>query len=458
MKAWEMEREIRDNAVPKDRRKNESHWYKSDMTIPYGDELIKKFWKSNVPGSLAPEIPYLEMTQALSNQGYDVSAAENLIPEGIQLFEIGDIDNLRVLTAKLLNALNNAPKIADHPYHQHEYPMSWEEIYRAMPISSQASSSRPEWKNTFKNKIYQGWIGQLAGGSFGTAIEGYIGSQIELIYGEVDSYITTPETTNDDVVYELAFLDAFAKNGRYVTSQQVGLEWIKQIQFGWSAEWIAIRNLNMGIFPPESGRFLNFYSDWIGAQMRGMVCGMLAPAWPVEAARLAFTDAVVSHSNNGVYGEIAAAVMTALSFEMENPRDIIQETLKYLPAKSEYVEKYLIVLDILRTEEDPNIARGRIEPHFIRYNWIHSYPNMAADLHALWYGNGDFSESMKLLAKSGNDVDCNAGLVGNILGIIRDVPRKWSDPIGDLLETYIKGKERLSIRHLAEKTSELAQQ
>ena len=74
-------------------------------------------------------------------------------------------------------------------------------------------------------------------------------------YGEVDSYITTPETTNDDVVYELAFLDAFAKNGRYVTSQQVGLEWIRQIQFGWSAEWIAIRNLNMGIFPPESGDF-----------------------------------------------------------------------------------------------------------------------------------------------------------------------------------------------------------
>jgi hypothetical protein len=43
MKAWEMEREIRDNAVPKDRRKNESHWYKSDMTVPYGDELIKNF-------------------------------------------------------------------------------------------------------------------------------------------------------------------------------------------------------------------------------------------------------------------------------------------------------------------------------------------------------------------------------------------------------------------------------
>jgi hypothetical protein len=112
-------------------------------------------------------------------------------------------------------------------------------------------------------------------------------------------------------------------------------------------------------------------------------------------------------------------------------------------------------LYILRTEEAPDIALARIEPHFIRYNWIHSYPNMAADLYSLWYGNGDFSESMKLLAKSENDVDCNAGLVGNILGIIRDVPQKWSEPIGDLLETYIKGKERLSIRHLAEKNIQI---
>ena len=75
---------------------------------------------------------------------------------------------------------------------------------------------------------------------------------------------------------------------------------------------------------------------------------------------------------------------------------------------------------------------------------------------ALWYGGGDFTESMALLAKAGYDVDCNGGLVGSVLGVIRDVPPAWADPIGDLLETYIKGKERLSIRALAEKTAGLA--
>jgi len=64
--------------------------------------------------------------------------------------------------------------------------------------------------------------------------------------------------------------------------------------------------------------------------------------------------------------------------------------------------------------------------------------------------------TMSLLAKAGNDVDCNAGLVGNVLGVMQAVPKAWAEPIGDLLETYIRGKERLSIRELAQKTARLA--
>ena len=38
----------------------------------------------------------------------------------------------------------------------------------------------------------------------------------------------------------------------------------------------------------------------------------------------------------------------------------------------------------------------------------------------------------------------------------RDVPREWAEPLGDLLETYLKGKEKLSIRELAKRTARLA--
>jgi hypothetical protein len=66
------------------------------------------------------------------------------------------------------------------------------------------------------------------------------------------------------------------------------------------------------------------------------------------------------------------------------------------------------------------------------------------------------TETFSLLAKAGLDVDCNAGLVGNVLGVIKPVPLQWATPIGDRLETYIKGKEVLSIQELAQKTANLA--
>ena len=60
-KAWQMERDLRDVAIPLDRRSHGSNWYTSSFEVPYGDALLRMFWDSKVPGSGAPEIPYLEM-------------------------------------------------------------------------------------------------------------------------------------------------------------------------------------------------------------------------------------------------------------------------------------------------------------------------------------------------------------------------------------------------------------
>ena len=147
--------------------------------------------------------------------------------------------------------------------------------------------------------------------------------------------------------------------------------------------------------------------------------------------------------------------MTSLAFKLDDPRAVLTETLNYLPAQSEYAAKYRRVLTVLAKHPESE-ALKLIASYFERYNWIHAYPNMAADLFALWYGEGDFTRSMSLLAKAGNDVDCNAGLVGNVLGVMNGVPEKWAAPIGDILETYLPGRERNSIRELALRTARLS--
>jgi ADP-ribosylglycohydrolase len=452
--AWQLEREFRDAAVPVDRRLTSSDW-EQVAEFPHGDALLRWFWDVRVPGSLAPDVFFQGMVQDWSNQGYDVSEAEALIPEGRALEAAGRIEDLRVLSARIMKSLKEAPKIVGHPYHSYEHPSTWEDVKSAMP-AAQGYKPISGWKEHYASRIYQGWIGQLAGGSFGTALEGYTGSQIAKVYGDVRGYITAPETINDDVVYELLLLDVYEKMGEALTSDALGDEWVRKLPYGISAEGVALRNLNLGIYPPESGTFLNPYCDWIGAQMRGMVCGMLYPGDPMKAARLAHIDAVISHARNGIIGEIYAAVITSLAFVMDDPRAIVVEGVCYIPARSEYSAKLSFCLEVLQNTIEPTTAWHQLDKHFERYNWIHAYPNLAADLLALWYGGGDFTESMALLAKAGYDVDCNGGLVGNVLGVIRDVPPAWANPIGDLLETYIQGKEQLSIRALAEKTANLA--
>jgi ADP-ribosylglycohydrolase len=456
LEAWQIDRRIRLNAVPLDRRKVASQWFTSETVFPSGDDLIALFWEARVPGSGAPEIPYVEMVEAMANRGYAMGAAEALLPEGLRLAKAKERNELRVLTSRLLGAIHSAPVDSASPYWGYEHPAAWVDVLADMHAEARSKPGAPSTPEDLEGKTLSGWLGQLAGGAFGTAIEGYHSEQIAAVYGVIDDYVTRPETTNDDVTYELVYLDVFERCGRALTSVEVGLEWVRQIPFGWSAEWVALHNLADGILPPESGSFRNPYNEWIGGQMRGMICGMLAPGWPLEAARLAHIDAVVSHAANGVYGEMYAAVLTSLAFQRSNPRQLAEEALDFLPQRSQYVQIVQDCLETLNQEKDPKRAWSILDQRFERYNWIHAYPNIAADLLALWHSGGDLTSAFRLLAHAGLDVDCNAGLVGNVLGVMHGVPERWSAPLGDLLETYIPGKERLSIRQLAARTARLA--
>jgi hypothetical protein len=456
-RAWQLDRALRLAAVPRDRRIHASEWYTSATVFPTGDDLILLFWNATVPGSGAPEIPYVEMVESLANQGYDVRKAEALLPDGIELAREKRMDDLRALTAELLARLHDSPRIPTHPYWRYDYPgPGWNAVSASLRHADPEQDQRA--LEQLEEKTLGGWLCQLAGGAFGTAIEGYHTDRIAEVYGVIDAYLTTPETMNDDVVYELVFLDVFERHGRRLTARQLGLEWVRQIPFGWSAEWIALRNLNMGMMPPKSGAFRNPYVDWIGCQMRGMVCGMLAPGWPLEAARLAYLDGTVSHARNGVYGGMYAAALTALAYVRSDERSLLEEALAYLPPGSEYVAVAREILAILCGEPNPAAAWRLLDARFEEYNWIHAYPNLAADMLALWHARGDLTAAFRWLAHAGLDVDCNAGLVGTVLGIMHGAPEQWAAPLGDLLETYLRGKERLSIRALAVRTAHLARQ
>ncbi len=451
MKAWEIELKLRNSAVPNLKFKGE---YGVEEFAPslWNDDLLKMIWRSVVPGSGAPESLILGAIQAVENMGRDGSRALELYHEGLKALENENMRLLRVTTARIFEELSRSRKIPDHPYHSYSRPLSWKDISRDFP-----KRSYPIVRE-YEESVMNGWIGQIAGASMGTRLEGYKHENLVKIYGEKLGYYLElpPSTINDDVTYEIAFLEALGKKGDRITSKDVAMKWIELIKFGWSAEMMALENLRRGIFPPRSGTFMNPFQEWIGAQMRCMVHGLLNPGNPLKAGYFAYLDSRVSHSGNGVYGGIHSAVLTSLAFSMENPRDLVLEAEKFVPKGSEFERVVRDVRRACQKSSDWKEVLEYCEERFKTYNWIHLYPNTASVITSLWFSDGDFDRAMKIVASFGYDVDCNAGEVGTVLGIVSGVPGRWSDPLNDTLETYVPGYEKVRISDMAEITMRLS--
>lgn len=450
-KAWELEYEVLKQAKPVILSEEEQTWDAIAEFERLADTVYQMKWFSRVPGSGAPERVIIGAVQSMENMGYDVTEAEKLVYQGLDAYEKKDITSLIKITNRLWNMFGQMKKIPDHPYHQFKVYETFAEY--AKDVTFPKPKAVDVKSKAFYNATYQGWLAQFVGGAFGTAMEGYTSENLLKTFGEIRHYIREPNTYNDDVTYEIAFLEAFAEKGYQVTSKDIALEWVALVPFGWSAEEIALKNIEAGIMPPESGYFNNPYREWIGAQMRGAICGMVAPGNPELAAELAFKDAVVSHHNNGVLGEIFNAVMVSMAYVENDVRKILQDTIDLMPARSEYYQIVKKAYDVSLKHQNWRDAWAEIAHDFVKYNWVHAYPNAAAEVIALYFGNGDFNETLHIVGMIGYDVDCNAAQIMTVIGIIdQAVPEKWTKPIGEKINTYCRKYKETSFTELTEWT------
>jgi hypothetical protein len=442
-KAWQLEYDVFCNAKPVILSEEEQTWDAASEFERLADLKYLMKWNSNVPGSGAPEKVIVGAVQSMENMGYDVSEAETLMHEGLKAYQEKDLLSLIKITNELWNMFGKMKKIKKHKYFKFKVYEDFEQYKLAVkfPIKQNVNI---ECEDFFK-ATYNAWLAQFVGGAFGTAMEGYTHDNLFKTFGEIREYIRKPNTYNDDVTYEIAFLEAFSKKGYYVTSKDIALEWAALVPFGWSAEEIALKNIEAGIFPPASGYFNNPYREWIGAQMRGAICGMVAPGDLQTAAELAFKDGVVSHHNNGVLGEVFNAIMVSMAYVEKD----VKECVELIPNDSEYYSIIKKAYVVCLKHQDWLSAWKDLEPDFREYNWIHAYPNAAAEVVALWFGNGDFNETLHIVGMIGYDVDCNAAQIMTVIGIIdQEVPCKWKEPIGEKINTYCRKYKETSFTEL----------
>lgn len=452
MKAWEIAKDVYESANAKLVDDSESTWTMDDMQN-HDFNKLKIIWRSVAPGSGAPSSLIAGAVQSVENMGMNVEKAERLLQEGYKAYDRDDIMELFKISSKIFYELSHGEKDAKSDYWSYKIYNSWDEFEK--------SANFPEKKMVdidsldFREKVLYGWLGQICGGAFGTALEGYSGKAIKEAFGYVDFYLKPPCTYNDDITYELVFLKTLLDEGKGVNSKAIAENWVAMIPFGWSAEDIAMKNLMLGIYPPESGFSNNPYREWIGAQMRGAVCGMVAPGDVYTAAKLAWIDGEVSHHNNGIIGEVFNSILTSLAFVEDDIKNILEKAIAILPEDSQYYYVVNFALSQCKKYDDWEKVLEICLEEFKEYNLTHAYPNAAIEVVALWFGEGNFDKTMLIGARAGLDVDCNTAQIGNIVGVLNGkngIGGKWINPIGKDIKTYVRGLEELSIDEIVEWT------
>lgn len=141
---------------------------------------------------------------------------------------------------------------------------------------------------------------------------------------------------DDDLNYTLLALTLVERTGRGFTTDDVATGWLRDLPGlrVFTAERAVYRNLLDGVDPANAATVANPYREWIGAQIRADLYGWICPGDPAAAAELAWRDARLSHTRNGVYGAMFVAAMAAAACVADDIAAVIACGRSVVPPRS----------------------------------------------------------------------------------------------------------------------------
>jgi ADP-ribosylglycohydrolase len=432
-------------------------------------------------------------TEVLQSQdeGKDISGLE----EEIQKVLVMKADEKEELSAKLLDKLQSLPLREDFKYIE---PSNLEDILNETNSEFKLYKTEVESSEKLFNKIYGAWLGRIAGCLLGKPVEGWprdkiwnflkdtdnfplsrymssdVSQEIKERYGINDDksrgWINKIEhmVEDDDTNYTILGLYIFEKYGPDFTSEDVAESWLYNLPIfhTYTAERVAYQNLVNLIMPPKSGEYRNPYREWIGAQIRADFWGYINPGNPLRAAEFAFRDACVSHTKNGIYGEMFIAACLAWAFVSDNIIDVIRAGLSVIPRRSRFYEAINKILGFREEGKTFEEVRDYIYQTYEKgkryeeywHNWCHVISNALVVVSSLLYSDLDYEKGITYAVSCGLDTDCNGATTGSILGAIigaKDLPEKWIKPINNEIESGVSGYNFCKVSSLAQRTVEL---
>lgn len=280
-----------------------------------------------------------------------------------------------------------------------------------------------------REKIMGCWLGKAVGGTLGQPYEG-VTHELALDFYEP---VPTEMIPNDDLdlqVVSAVLLDRMAKPN--VNRDVLIPMWTEHVGMSPDEYGICKRNLKLGLLPPHTGSFDNWFAHGMGAAIRTELWACLAPGDPDLAAAYAYEDACLDHAGEGIDAAKFLAALEALAF-VETDRDtLLDQALKRIPEESAVARAIADTRQWWADSEDWRDVRRRILKHHGHENFTDVCQNLAFTILGWLAAEGDFGRGICVAVNCGMDTDCTGATLGALLGILdpAGIPKRWLEPIG----------------------------
>lgn len=314
-------------------------------------------------------------------------------------------------------------------------------------------------KSRLLDKIKGGWAGQTIGVTFGSVTEyRYQGTFIQDCYtipwheGYVKETMGVWPDLYDDLYVNLTFMDVLEKAGFDAPVDSFAHALAYADYNLWGANQAARYNIINGVKDP--GHWLNNpHANNIDYQIEADFAGLMTPGMPNSASEISDKVGHIMSYGDGWYGGIYIGAMYSLAFVSDDIEFIVAEALKTVPKESKF---YRCMADVIKWHKQyPNDWKqtwfelerkhtddvGSPEGVFSPLN-CEARINAAYVILGLLYGNGNFTKTLEISTRAGQDSDCNPCTAGGILGTMcgyGNIPDYWMKGLKDAEDIVIKG-------------------
>jgi len=316
-------------------------------------------------------------------------------------------------------------------------------------------------KEQLQDKIKGGWAGQTIGVVYGAPVEfKYQGSIIPATQnipwreGYVKYWWDKKPGLFDDIYTDLNFVAAFEKHGLNVSMDTIANHWARTAYHLAHANQASRYNILNGIMPPQSGNWKNNpHADDLDFQIEADFIGLMTPGMVNSATEIADRVGHIMNSGDGYYGGVYVSALYSMAFVSNDATEIVEQAIKTIPEKTKFHD---CIADVIKWhKQNPNDWQatwfelqkkwnndvGCPKGCFLSFN-IDAKINSAYVTIGLLYGKGDFTKSIDIATRCGQDADCNPATVGGVLGVMlgySNIPAFWLKPLQEIEPLNFEG-------------------